>query len=59
MCIIEEATNDLLDVLFTSVVKERTLVGRCRCLIDLSISDRVRRVRTMLWFVRHGMSITS
>jgi hypothetical protein len=55
-CIIEEASNDLLDALFTSI-KERTLVGRCRCLIVLSISDRVRRVGTMLWFVRRGMSI--
>ncbi len=58
MCIIEESTNDLLDVLFTSVVEERIHLGRCRCLIVLSVSDRVRRVGTMLLFVRHGMSIT-
>ncbi len=57
MCIIEEATDDLLDVLFTSIVKERTLVSRCRCLIVLFIIDRVRRVGAVLWLVRCGMSI--
>ncbi len=35
-CIVKEATNDLLDAFFTSVVKEETLIGRCGCLIVFS-----------------------
>ncbi len=57
-CIVKEATDDLLDALFTSVVKEGAFVGRCGCLIVFSISDGIGGEGTMLWFVRQGMSIT-
>jgi hypothetical protein len=57
-CIVKEATNNLLDVFFTSVIKEGTFIGRCRCLIVFSVSDGIGGVGTMLWFVRHRMSIT-
>ncbi len=56
-CIVKEATNNLLDAFFTSVVKEDTFIGRCGCLIVLSISNGIGGVGTMLWFVRRGMSI--
>ncbi len=59
MCILKGATNDLLDTFFTSVVKEGTFIGRCGCLIVFSISDGIGGEWTMLWFVRHWMSITS
>jgi hypothetical protein len=32
-CIVKEATNNLLDALFTHIVKEGTFIGRWRCLI--------------------------
>ncbi len=59
MCIVKEATNDLLDAFFTSVVEEGTFIGRCGCLIVFSISDGIGGEWTMLWFVRRWMSITS
>ncbi len=57
-CIVKEATNNLLDAVFTPVVEEGTFIGRCGCLIVFSISDGIGGVGTMLWFVRRGMSIT-
>ncbi len=44
---------------FTSIVKEGTFVGRCGCLIVFSVSDGIGGEWTMMWFVRHWMSITS
>jgi hypothetical protein len=58
-CIVKEATNDLLDAFFTSIVEEGTFVGRCGCLIVFSVSDGIGGEGTMLWFVRPWMSITS
>ena len=58
MCIVKEATDDLLDAFFTSIVKEGTFIGRCGCLIVFSVSDGMGGDWTMLWFVRRWMSIT-
>ncbi len=57
-CIVKEATDNLLDAFFTSIVDEGTFVGRCGCLIVFSISDGIGGEWTMLWFVRRWMSIT-
>ncbi len=57
-CIVKEATDNLLDAFFTSVVEEATFIGRCGCLIVFSVSDGIGGDWTMLWFVRRWMSIT-
>ncbi len=57
-CVVKEASNNLLDAFFTSIVKEGTFVGRCGCLIVFTISNGIGGEWTMLWFVRRWMSIT-
>jgi hypothetical protein len=57
-CTAKEASDNLLDAFFTHVVEEGTYIGRCGCLIVFSVSDGIGGVGTIMWFVRHRMSIT-
>jgi hypothetical protein len=56
--IVEETSNNIFDTFFTTLVQEGNVVSRCRSLIVFTVRDGVRRVGTMLWFERRGMSIT-
>ncbi len=44
---------------FTGIVKERTVIGRHRCLSIFAVSDGIGQEGTMLWFVRYRVGITS
>jgi hypothetical protein len=47
-CIVKEATDNLLGVFFTRIVKKGTFIGRCGRLIVFSVSDGIGGVGTML-----------
>ncbi len=49
----------MLDAFLAGVVKERTVIGRHRCLSILAICDGIGQEGAMLRSVRCGVSITS
>jgi hypothetical protein len=52
VCIVKDASKKLLNVFFVGFVKFGTCVDWVSSLIVLSILDRVRVVRAMLWLCR-------
>jgi hypothetical protein len=54
MCIVEEASNDLLDAFFVGFVKFGTCVDWVSSLIFLSILDRIWVLWAMLWLCSAG-----
>ncbi len=57
-CIIKKAADDLLDLLLVSIIEKGTVIIWSRCLIVLSIGDRIGHEQTMMWFQRGNMVVS-